>query len=292
VDEVARWLPGRLVASGVPAAVAARLTSSRFAAYAGRLYPTASLADLRTMATLFTWFFLLDDAVDGRAAPALPVVTATVDRVRAALRGTAPGPDPLWRSWWPSIPAGARSRLADAITHHLDGIVVEATNKGDGHRPGVAEYIHLRRATSAAYVSYALIGIVHGDDLPDAVYHHPVLREVSAAGNDLLSWFNDLLSLDRDTATSGGHNLVLATARERGVPVRAAAGEVVARWRARMAGFVALSGSVPPFGPSMDAAVARYVDGVAASVRGTIDWMLESPRYPVPAAVAPWVRDL
>ena len=63
-------------------------------------------------------------------------------------------------------------------------------------------------------MSYALIGLVHGDRLPDAVYHHPVLRETSAVGNDLLSWFNDLL------------------------------------------------------------------------------WMLESPRYPVPAAVADWIGHL
>jgi hypothetical protein len=284
VDAVERWLPGWLLRCGLPQDVVARLSVSGFAAYAARLRPAAPAAELRSVTAMLTWFFLVDDAVDG---PATPAVRATVEAVRAALGG-GPGLCPPMRrmlqAWWEPIPPAARPRLTDAIRHHLDGVLVEAANKRDGRHPGVAEYIHVRRATSGAYVLYGLT------DLPDAVYHHPVLREASAAGNDLLSWFNDLMSLDRDAAASGGHNLVLATAHEHGIPMAAAVRSAVERWRTRKAGFEALA--VPSFGPALDPAVRRYVEEVATSVRATVDWTLESPRYPVPTLVAPWLADL
>ncbi len=61
-------LAGGLVPSfGLPLDDAAlrRLSRRAFARYAGRLYPEATEADLRVLAALLTWFFLVDDACDG-----------------------------------------------------------------------------------------------------------------------------------------------------------------------------------------------------------------------------------
>lgn len=302
-DAAQDWLTGWLVERGIATDTAGRLRDSGFARYAGRLYPDADEADLRLVTALFTWFFLLDDTVDGSAAPPLERVRATVEAVFATLdsdgRHPAPGLSPpmramlldSWRAITGDLSEMSVDRINDALRHHLDGILVEASNKWVGRRPGIVEYIQLRRATSAAYVSYALIEFAGAGRMriPEAVYHHPVLREISAAGNDLLSWFNDLLSLERDEDTSAGHNLVLATARERGLARDAATREVIGRWQDRMTRFVELRAAVPAFGTRIDAAVRRYVEGVADSVRGTIDWSLESPRYPLPAVVEEWV---
>ncbi|GIF51267.1 hypothetical protein DFJ67_1766 [Asanoa ferruginea] len=304
-DDTQDWLAEWLIKRGVSSEAAARLRVSGFGRYAGRLYPDASAADLRLLTALFTFFFLLDDTVDGSATPPLSVVRATIDGVYATLdsdgRQPAPGLSSPMRAMlldsWRAITGGLSEmsvdRINDALRHHLDGILVEASNKWVGRKPGVVEYIQLRRATSAAYVSYALIEFAGGSRMriPEAVYHHPVLREISAAGNDLLSWFNDLLSLERDESTAAGHNLVLATARERGLSRDGAIHEVIARWQERMTRFVELRAAVPAFGARIDAAVRRYVEGVADSVRGTIDWSLESPRYPMPSLVADWVGD-
>ncbi|GIF74280.1 terpene synthase family protein [Asanoa siamensis] len=302
-DDVEDWLVSWLVERGVAAETAGRLRDSGFARYAGRLYPDASPADLQLVTALFTWFFLLDDTVDGHATPPLERVRATVDGVFATIdsdgRQPAPGlSEPMrallldsWRPITGTLSEVSVDRINDAFRHHLDGILVEASNKWVGRRPGIVEYIQLRRATSAAYVSYALIEFAGAGRMriPEAVYHHPVLREISAAGNDLLSWFNDLVSLERDERTSAGHNLVLATARERGLSRDAATLEVIGRWQERMTRFVELRAAVPAFGARIDAAVRRYVEGVADSVRGTIDWSLESPRYPMPPLVEDWV---
>jgi hypothetical protein len=269
----------------------------RFARYAGRLYPDATERDLRVISALFTWFFLLDDECDASGEPdparlrELLENALTVMRAGRAPRGALRGPlrrmlTDAWRVPHRRMPPAWRSRFADAVAHHFDGVLVEAANKADGRRPGVGEYVKLRRATSAAYVSYTLMEFVTGVPVPDTIYRHPAVREFSASGNDLLSWFNDLLSLERDTATSGGHNLVLAVAHEHGLSGAAAVDEVVRRWHETMCRFVELRAAVPSFGPELDAALQHFLDGVANSVRGTIDWSLETARYGAPTVSA------
>jgi hypothetical protein len=293
-DRVQDWLVEQLDGLGLlpDAATRERLARAGFARYAGRLYPDATETDLRTLTAIFTWFFLVDDACDGTDRPEPEPIRALRDGALALLRdgprARYPGfSGPLrrllvqaWREPRRRMPARWRSRFADAVADHFDGVRREAVARGTGRLPGVDEYVELRRATSAAYVSYPLIEFVTGRPLPDAVYHHPALRRLGQLGNDLLSWFNDLASLDRDRATAGGHNLALAVATERGVPVPAAVELVAARWRAEMARFTALRAAVPSFGPALDESVAAHLDGVANAVRGTVDWTLESGRYP------------
>ncbi|MEU7798686.1 terpene synthase family protein [Micromonospora arborensis] len=297
-DRVQEWLLGLLPELGLPLDDAAlhRLARGAFARYAGRLYPEATEADLRVLTALFTWFFLVDDACDGpgRLAP---------EQIRALRNGTLAllndGPrlrqaglnGPLrrllvlaWREPRHRMPSRWRLRFADSVARHLDGTWREAVNKEAGHRPTVDEYVDLRRATSAAEVSYSLAEFASGRPLPDPVYHHPLLRQIGHVGNDLLSWYNDLASLDRDRATAGGHNLVLAIQGELAVPSTEAVERAAERWRESMRRFVALRAEVPSFGRALDEVVADHLDGVAYAVRGTIDWTVESARYPVGAA--------
>ncbi|MFU8872211.1 terpene synthase family protein [Micromonospora sp. SL4-19] len=296
-DGVQGWLVDQLDRLGLPldAAARERLARAGFARYAGRLFPDATEPDLRVLAALFTWFFLVDDACDGLGRPDPARIRAlrdgTLTLLRDGPRARHPGfAGPLrrllvqaWREPRRRMPASWRLRFAEAVAHHLDGAWREAVAKAAGRPPGVDEYVELRRATSAAYVSYPLIEFAIGRPLPDAVPGHPPLRRLADLANDLLSWFNDIASLDRDRATAGGHNLVLAVAAERGVPVATAVDLVATRWRTEMARFVALRAAVPSFGPALDESVTAHLDGVANAVRGTVDWTLESARYPAGA---------
>ncbi|GIJ75898.1 terpene synthase family protein [Micromonospora phaseoli] len=292
-DAVQEWLVSWLPTNGPPldAPTRDRLDRAGFARYAGRLYPDATEPDLRVLAALFTWFFLVDDACDRPGRLDLDEIRGLRDGAVVLLRGTprlrhAGLGGPLrrllvsaWREPRRRMPARWRQRFADAVAHHLDGTWREAVNKATGHAPGVDEYVELRRATSAAYVSYPLVEFVSGRPLPDPVYHHPLLSRIRDIGNDLLSWYNDLASLERDQIFSGGHNLVLALAAERRVPVPDAVELAAQRWHGSMRQFVALRATVPSFGPALDAAVTGHLDGVARAVRGTIDWTVESARY-------------
>jgi hypothetical protein len=262
------------------------LIQGRFNRYVARLYPDAGLAELQMITTLFTWFFLLDDECDRHASPDLDTVRRLVRGAVTLLRtGDAPTAAfdgvlrdllvEVWREPSRRMSETSRTRVVDAVEHHLRGVLVEASNKVNGERPRLTEYMVLRRATSAAYVSFALVDVAVGIEVPPAGYQHPAVQDFSDAGNDLLSWFNDLLSLNRDIVTSGGHNLVLALARDRGLSMVAAVEAAEELWRGTMEHFCDLRRVVPILGPEVE----RYLDGVEYAVRGTIDWTLESPRY-------------
>ncbi|MEJ3748377.1 terpene synthase [Actinomycetes bacterium KLBMP 9797] len=276
------WVAGWTRRHGLPGPVADRLAEIGIGRYAARIYPDATAADLRVVAALFTWFFLADDECD-RSLPAPGRVHKMVTDVLDTLETGAQVLDgPLgamladaWQVPYRRMPAHWRARFVGAVEHHLRGVVVEARNKATGHRPGVAEYVELRRATSAAYVAHALVDFAAGVPVPEAVWRHPAVRAYSAAGNDLLSWFNDLLSLDQDAATSGGHNLVLAVATELSLPVAEATDRVREHWQHRMRALPGLRAALPALGPAAE----RYLDGVDHTLRATVDWCLESPRY-------------
>jgi hypothetical protein len=289
------WLDGWVRGHGIPDVYADRLAEGRIARYAARLYPNAKYEDLRVLSALFTWFFLIDDECDRASVPEPERVRALVEGALSLLRtgarsgsrtGARTGANdngPLrtmladaWREPNRRMPARWRARFVGAVEHHLGGVVVEARNKAGGHRPGVEEYVELRRATSAAYVAHTLIDFAGGGvPVSEAFYRHPAVRAFSRTGNDLLSWFNDLLSLDRDAATSGGHNLVLALATERGLSTEEAAAVARERWHRTMRHFPTLRAAVPRHGE----AGRRYLDGVEFAVRGTMDWSFESARY-------------
>lgn len=281
-NEVQDWLCGWTRRHGLPAAAADRLAEGGIARYAARIFPDATRDDLRVVAALFTWFFLADDHCD-RAVPepdrVRAVVTGALDTLQTG-RDTVGGPlggmlADAWREPHQRMPVRWRTRFVSAVEHHLRGVVVEARNKARGHRPGVAEYIRLRRATSAAYVSHALVDFAAGVPVPEPVWRHPAVRAYSALGNDLLSWLNDLFSLERDVEASGGHNLVLAVAGELDLPVEAAAERVLEHCQHGMRTLPQARAALPALGPQAE----RYLDGVDHAVRATLDWSLESPRY-------------
>jgi hypothetical protein len=273
-----------------------RMERVGFARYAARLYPDAEPAVLRTLSGLFTWFFLLDDTADTSSAPDPAWLRGLVTESLAVLRH---GPTvshrreglhrllaEAWRNPHAAMPDSWRHRFIDAVQHHLGGVLLETEAKSLGRHPTVEGYIQLRRATSAGYVAHVLTEYAVRAPLPDSIHGHPAVRAYSTAGNDLLSWFNDLLSLDRDAATAGGHNLVLALAAERHLCIGEALEAAVTRWQHRMDGLAALRAAVPSFGPALDVSVRHYLDGVDRSVRGTIDWSLETARYQLPPLVA------
>ncbi len=243
----------------------------RFARYAARLYPDASAADLRLLSAVFTWFFELDDTADAVGAPPLDALLARATEVFHGRPGEGALPQ-LWAELSGRMPPMWRVRFLDAVRHHFDGLRAEERLRRTGRTPGVADYVELRRATSAGYVAHALIEVVTGTPLPDAIYHHPAVRAYAAAGNDLLSWFNDLVSVDRD---GDGPNLVRSLAAQRGLPMDAAVVAAGRMWQGRMAGLADLRSAVPDFGPVLD----RFLDGVDHAVRGTLDWTAESARY-------------
>jgi hypothetical protein len=294
-DETQKWLGEWLQVRGPGLDAAGRRKVDRvgFARYAARLYPDAAPGRLRALGSLFTWFFMVDDTADDTVAMDPGRLRGLLNGALGVLRHNVM-PDrehgwPLhrlladaWRTPRATMPSSWHDRFVDTVAHHMSGLLVEAEARAVGQQPSVTEYVRLRRATSAAYVAHTLTEFATGAPLPDAVHGHPAIRAYSTAGNDLLSWFNDLISLDRDADTAGGrngHNLVRALAAERELSTVDAIDAAATIWQDRMDGLAGLRAAVPSFGSALDVSVRHFLDGVDRSVRGTIDWSLETARY-------------
>lgn len=54
--------------------------------------------------------------------------------------------------------------------------------------------------TVYSQVTYACIEYTLQIDVPDEAFHHPIVESLSEAGNDILSWANDIYSFDNEQA--------------------------------------------------------------------------------------------
>ena len=185
-----------------------------------------------------------------------------------------------------ALAAPLRRRGRPPPRRHL----AEAVNKEAGRRPSVAEYVELRRATSAAYVSYPLIEFVTGRPLPDAGLPPP------AAARDRRHRQRPALLVQRPALAGAGPG-----------HLRRAQPGAGAR---RPSGAVPVGGGGRPWWPSAggrrcgassSCAPARAVVRPGAGRGGRrpprrgrrtpcaapIDWTLESARYPAAPAARP-----
>jgi Terpene synthase family 2, C-terminal metal binding len=107
--------------------------------------------------------------------------------------------------------------------------------------------------------------------------------------NNVISWANDLVSLDKERQQGDVHNLVLILAHEQRLPLQAAVDRVVALHDAEVRAFIALTKRLPTFAPAVDADLDRYVIGMRFWMRANLDWSIAAARYH-PGTVQPTVR--
>ncbi len=85
---------------------------------------------------------------------------------------------------------GCRQRLMSTLDTYFQAIMQQAADRTGRDIPELEEYILLRRDTSGCKTGFAFIEYAARIDLPDDVIEHPVLKALSDATNDLVSWAN------------------------------------------------------------------------------------------------------
>lgn len=198
--------------------------------------------------------------------------------------------------------ATARQRFIDTFDHYLDATVREAKNREQGTILGLSDYMELRRGNSGVYPSGALLECILGIDLQPEVFNHPALWNLTKITGDMFFTANvspkvyrtaplatpnlknfvlqDIYSYNKEQA--GGHsanNLITVIQHERGVDLQEAmdiAGDFFANYAKE---FNTWKERLPSWGSEIDTAVSKYVKGMGACMRGSIEWSLTSPRY-------------
>jgi hypothetical protein len=153
----------------------------------------------------------------------------------------------------------------------------ETENRATKRVPPVEEYLEFRRHTSALYVFFSLTELVEGVTLTSELLKY--IHELEVRANDGVSWFNDIISLEKEVMAGDVHNLVVVLQHERGLNLQEAVNEAAQLFNDRMREYVELERGLPSFGPELDGQLQRYLKGLRCWVRGNMDWSYETGRY-------------
>jgi hypothetical protein len=291
------WAVRHRLLTDLPARAA--FARARFAHLIARAYPDAGYADLCLAVAWLTFTFQLDDYFETtlgmrpghqREAGAVllsylladdPVLdgTALTAALTAALgRPLAGGLTDIWSRTTARTGARWRSRFVGHIGQYLAANAWEADNRAAGQVPGIEEYLQMRRHSAATAQFFDLIEVFGGAELSAELSADPQLRALRRSADNVVAWFNDLVSWPKERAIGDPHNLVLVVQRQERLSTAAAIRRVVARHDEEVRRFVAVRAQLRP---AVRAApgVEWLVTGLTQWIRGNVDWSAESGRY-------------
>ncbi|TFK81182.1 terpenoid synthase [Polyporus arcularius HHB13444] len=266
-----------------------KFLSHRFDSYAGMSFPDADVAHLKTCIAFFLWAFSFDDLSDEGALQTKPdAVQIGVDISMDVLRNPdAPAPNfpyaamlhDIWRRFRSTASPGACNRFFRAVESWMNSQVEQARNRATDEIPSVEDFIILRRRTIGGPIVEAMVEYSLDLQIPEYVWDHPILQEMSKAVIDIMTWPNDLCSFNKEQADGDFQNLVFCIMIERDCNLQTALDVLTEMLAQRVADYARFKSQLPSFGPEVDAELARYNKAIEQYTQGTVVWYYYSPRY-------------
>ncbi|CAE6476869.1 unnamed protein product [Rhizoctonia solani] len=124
-----------------------------------------------------------------------------------------------------------------------------------------------------------MLEYAHCLDIPDKIRQNSIIVELRAAGNDILSWTNDIYSFPVEDSRAHLHNFVFVTMHNNRVHLQDAVDYVYQRIQSRVREYSALKAQLPSFGPRLDRYTAQYVQGIEYIIQACNEWCFLTPRY-------------
>lgn len=267
-----------------------RFNAAKFAWMVGRAYPDASVDKLVTISIWLSWLFILDDLCDedeiGKHPPRLRALHQSLVNYMRHPRPMTEDDNILLvglSDSWTRISALSspewRERFIISFEDYSLGCQWEAANRVENTVPALDDYLYHRRQTSALYIFFDFIEFAGDFTLPRAVLEDESVMYLKLMANDVCSWFNDILSLEKELQSGDIHNLVIVLQREKQISVQEAINMAAGFFNDRVSAYIELEASVAHFGGAVDADVERYLTGLRYWMKGNIDWSHESGRY-------------
>lgn len=270
-----------------------------FGMFAAIMHPRAGHVYLTNTAHYLYFLFAFDDIAEKvSAAEVIDMAKA----VFAKLDPTAfPGPVPkvkgpirelvrcmtsIWKDLLKtSTPTFQRRFIAD-FKDYIDAVIAEVSDKNQHHTPDLESYVSARRKTGACRTTFDFIEYVDHLDVPDSIYASPLMDELSDAGNDIITWSNDIYSFNREYWQGiHNYNMVSVMMNQNKVSVQEAINATAELYRARVQNFVDIKEQfLESVAESFDDPrvldhTAQYIQGLEDSLIGCIEFNFASNRY-------------
>lgn len=277
----------------MPGPLFEKFVKCEFGLMTGMSYPDTDSTRLRITADYMSILFAYDDLMDlpssdlmhdkmssEKAAKIMMSVLTHPHKFRpVAGLPVATAFHDFWTRFCATSTPSMQKRFTDATYEYVMAVKNQVGNRQSNVCPTIEEYVSLRRDTSAIKVTYACIEYCLNIDVPDEAFFHPTVAALQEAGNDILSWANDVYSFDNEQCSGDCHNLIAVVAINKNITVQAAMEYAMGMIESAIARFFEECAKVPSFGPEIDPKVQAYIKGVELYLSGSVFWHLESERY-------------
>ncbi|VDB95597.1 unnamed protein product [Peniophora sp. CBMAI 1063] len=265
------------------------LRVGKFDLFAALSFPNADATHLETCLEFFLWAFSTDDLSDEgeyqkspRDVQAGHDISMRVLRDQHEPRPTYPYAAMLYDILYKirtTSSQGVYERFCRAFEAWSSSQVTQSANRKDRLFPSVDEFILMRRATIGGAMVEAMVEYSLDLDIPAYVFEDPVVKGMSDAANDAMTWPNDLCSFNKEQADGDYQNLICIIMAERGVDLQTAVDILTSMLAERVQDYADLKRKLPSFGSEIDARLATYHENLEHFVQGTVVWYYNSPRY-------------
>ncbi|CAE6435629.1 unnamed protein product [Rhizoctonia solani] len=266
-----------------------KFLSARYCLLASYCYPEAHLERLRPVMDFIIWLVAFDDMVDeGEFCDSIETLKYAFGVTLNFLRNPD-GPHPnlkyliALKSFYDRMRANgsptALHRFVKGAERYMEAAVKDTIDRAAGRDLTIDEYIQLRAESSGVEWAYAALEYSHGIELPDEVHSDPVVSELALAGNQILTWMNDIYSFSLEQAKGYTHNILFVVMNNKKVELQAAVDFVEEMIKKRIKEYLDTKASLPSFGPELDNQVTRYIQGIEYCIQANINWSLMTPRY-------------
>jgi hypothetical protein len=189
----------------------------RFAAWT---YPRAEQLDLMAQWIAYTW--ILDDRLDElyiqqpeqraqQLQDLLNYMPIGLARTPSPTGPLSAAIDDLWSRTANSLSETWRRRY---VSHYRDWLIssVQAASRSSSPPSNLQTFFRTRRIQSGVELSFDLIEAGNLVEVPSIVADSDLYRNARLAANDVLSWTNDIFSIQKEIAR-GDHNHLVAALR-------------------------------------------------------------------------------
>lgn len=264
-----------------------RCCASKIAWLVARFFPNAPLEELQIACDWTTWIFILDDYSEAnghRGDRLAKIYTRFIDILAGVDVNDQDEPlahalRDIQQRLLRKITPDWMLRFIHRVEECFESWLWEAKNRAAGAVPDVATYIKMRQFTSGLYTWFELIVPSELIESPQKVWQEPIMQQLTSMANNIISWTNDISSLDKELRDNDVHNLVFALQHDHRLTLEEALERAVELHNAQMQAFIDLEQRLSLFGAGVDANVKRYMLGLRSMIGGHLDWLQETGRY-------------
>ncbi|KAJ7231163.1 terpenoid synthase [Mycena haematopus] len=234
-------------------------------------YPTASKEHLRTGCDLLGLTFVVDEYSEVEDSRGIrEMVNVMLDALRSPDKRRPAHEMRLGeatRQFWSlaleTASETSQKHFVEAFTGYLSAVVQEVEDRDADAVLTIANYLDIRTRNIAAYACF-VPGELHLN-LPDYVFHNPVLADLKRIAAHLLILNNDLMSYNKEQALGRDqYNLITIIMQTDGTTdLLAATSWVSAYHESLQSEFMGAIRLLPSFGAALDPEVQEYVSYLA-----------------------------